>query len=301
MLKNVFLLKSYRNTFNKFKNYQNSLEWRSKLSNLTNIWNLSIFNILSIVSVCIIIIVKIAIGLNTSNFIFLNQDGTINYSLWQLWLQDLGFTLGFCLIILLFTFLINVFFVIFPLKFPINPHALITLSEANKKKIKEVVEEKKEEIIFTPEIKTPKLPPTVSSQIKKKTLPTIKIDLSADRPVTKKEIPTETDLTDEMLNIPPPPMKKAINAKINELDLDIPNMDEIMKKDTDEIKHILVEDTIDNKNIIVPVPRELVLNAKEPVVEITYITGDPKHAVVIQVDHDFQVRRRRASQVIFED
>ncbi len=37
-----------------------------------------------------------------------------------------------------------------------------------------------------------------------------------------------------------------------------------------------------------PVPKKLVLDAKEPVVDVSYVHGDPQHVVVAQLDHDFQ-------------
>ena len=51
---------------------------------------------------------------------------------------------------------------------------------------------------------------------------------------------------------------------------------------------------------MMPVPKSLVLDASEPVVDVTYAHGDPEHVVVAQLDHDFQVRRRRASHIVYE-
>ena len=291
-IQELFLLKSFRNTLINFRNYQNSRVWRSKLSNLTNIWNLSLFNILAIISVVVILSLKTIFGLNTTNFIFITQNNTIDISLWQLWLHEFSFTLGLCLIILIFTFLVNIMFILFPLKFPINPHALSSLASATKTSIESTKSAGIKENIISPEIKVPNLPPTVpASKMSKMPKPQIKINLSKSFIDNKSENLLEIGQTDEDLNIPPLPKKKIITPKSGELNFDVPNLEEIVKKDTDLIKNILVEDTIDNKNIIVPVPRELVVNSKDPVVEITFITGEPQHAVVIQVDHDFQVRR----------
>src|SRR5208283_3526038 len=98
-----------------------------------------------------------------------------------------------------------------------------------------------------------------------------KINLSKSLVDNKSEKLSEIGQKDEDLSIPPLPKKKVITPKGGELNFDVPNLEEIVKKDTDLIKNILVEDTIDNKNIIVPVPRELVINSKDPVVEITFI------------------------------
>ncbi len=51
---------------------------------------------------------------------------------------------------------------------------------------------------------------------------------------------------------------------------------------------------------MMPVPKKEILNAKEPVVDIAYTHGTPEHVVVAQLDHDFQVRRRRACEVVYE-
>jgi hypothetical protein len=102
------------------------------------------------------------------------------------------------------------------------------------------------------------------------------------------------------LFIPGIPTKKASSAKIENIELEIPDFNEIAKKDTPEVKHVVVEDYYCNKMVVVPVPRYLVLDSKEPVVEISYIMHTPSHALIIQLDHDFQIRRQRSTPVIFQ-
>ena len=98
------------------------------------------------------------------------------------------------------------------------------------------------------------------------------------------------------LSIPLPPMKKAIKIK-----LDSKQLGELAKKETEETKYILIECQIcGDAPIMMPVPKTLVLDATEPVVDVSYIHGDPEHVLVAQLDHDFQVRRRRASWVVYE-
>jgi hypothetical protein len=298
VMKKYFLLQDFRVNLKNFRNYQNSREWRSKLSNLTNTWRLTAFNILAIIAVGIILLFKILIDINSNNFLFLNPDGTLNSALWQLWLRNLEIILILCLIILTITLIINMIFIIFPLKFPITPNAIQSLSEP-KAKSQDI---QFKESILTPAIKTPVLPPSAGQKLPTKlSSPQLKISLTPKKEGFKVgESQSEFDMSDEDLNIPAPPIKKAIGPKVQDLAFDIPNMDEIAKKDTPELKHIVVEDTISKKNIIVPVPRKLVLDSKEPVVEISFITGTPQHVVAIQIDHDFQVRRRRASPALFE-
>ncbi len=103
-------------------------------------------------------------------------------------------------------------------------------------------------------------------------------------------------LTAEDLGIPPPPKKKAIKIETS-----VGQLKKLSRKETAETKFILIECQIcGNKPIMMPVPKHLVLDAKEPVVDISYIHGDPTHVLVAQLDHDFQVRRRRASWVVYE-
>lgn len=130
----------------------------------------------------------------------------------------------------------------------------------------------------------------VSSSLKNQGAPVVSIpepNLSKDKKKT---------FSDVSLNIPPAPKKKPLKLEINQRDLD-----ELAKKETKKTKYILIECQIcGSKPISMPVPKDLVKNSKEPVVDVSYVHGDPQHVIVAQLDHDFQVRRRRASWVIFE-
>jgi hypothetical protein len=111
-----------------------------------------------------------------------------------------------------------------------------------------------------------------------------------DRPkMVKSDIPTD-------LAIPPIPKKKPIKLDVNQTELA-----ELTKKETEEIKFILIECQIcGSKPISMPVPKDKILKSDQPVVDISYVHGNPEHVIVAQLDHDFQVRRRRASWVLFE-
>ncbi len=104
------------------------------------------------------------------------------------------------------------------------------------------------------------------------------------------------DMNEIELSIPDPPIKKVIKIKLNTKQLG-----ELAKKETEETKYILIECQIcGDTPIMMPVPKNLVLDASEPVVDVSYIHGDPEHVLVAQLDHDFQVRRRRACWVVYE-
>ena len=98
------------------------------------------------------------------------------------------------------------------------------------------------------------------------------------------------------LGIPLPPKRRAIK-----IDVSTDQLKKLSRKETLDTKFILIECQIcGQKPIMMPVPKRLVLDAKEPVVDVSYIHGDPTHVLVAQLDHDFQVRRRRASWVVYE-
>ncbi|WP_457559130.1 hypothetical protein [Candidatus Harpocratesius sp.] len=101
---------------------------------------------------------------------------------------------------------------------------------------------------------------------------------------------------DPRLGIPPMPKKKPIKVNINKKQMRI-----LAKKETKSTKYILIEcNMCGSKPILMPVPKKLVLESKDPVVDVSYVHGNPEHVIVAQLDHDFQVRRRRVSQVVYE-
>ncbi|TFH30810.1 MAG: hypothetical protein E4G98_01375 [Promethearchaeota archaeon] len=103
-------------------------------------------------------------------------------------------------------------------------------------------------------------------------------------------------LGDSSLEIPIAPSKKPVKIEINSRDLKI-----LTHKETIDTKYILIEcNMCGSKPILMPVPKKIVLEATEPVVDVSYIHGNPEHVVVAQLDHDFQVRRRRVSEVVYE-
>ena len=84
-------------------------------------------------------------------------------------------------------------------------------------------------------------------------------------------------------------MKKAIVVKERKV-----------RKDTETTKFVLVDCQICEKTINMPIPRNIIRNSPLPVTDVTYIHGTPTHALTAQLDKDFAVRRRRASQIVYE-
>ena len=311
-LENIFLLKGVRERIKAFKNYENSREWRSKLSNTTNLWRLSVFNVFALFSVGLILILKILLDLNQGDFFFLNSDKTYNTSLWTLWLENLVLTIALCAFILAITFIVNLAFILFPLKFPIKPNSIHFLSgEKDSLWLKQKGKSLDKPMPPTP--KMPVLPPTdsessIGDKVKAGTpIPKMNIDLtkkSADFARTGKSeklADGEEFGMDEDFDIPAVPLKKKLTPKVSGMKLDIADADKLKNMDTPNTKHIVIDCPICNKNLIMPIPRKIVNEAKEPVVEFSYVHGKPSHVLVAQIDHDYDVRRRRASWVAFEE
>lgn len=66
------------------------------------------------------------------------------------------------------------------------------------------------------------------------------------------------------------------------------------------IGEILTNCKLCDDNIFIPVPKKHVSENELPVVRVTYIHGDPPHAIQVHLDHDLQVRRRRFASIILE-
>ena len=119
-IKNIFHLKSIREQIRIFKSYENSRVWRSKLSNLTNIWRLSAFNAILLIGAVIVLLAKIILDTSNQNFIFISGN-TIDTDLFNLWRENLNLILGLLGFILAVGFIVNLVFILFPMKFPISP------------------------------------------------------------------------------------------------------------------------------------------------------------------------------------
>ena len=111
-LKHIFLLQGIRDRIKEFKNYEKSRVWRQSLTNLSNIWKLSLFNVIGISAV--IITLGLKLGLDIIPYIKGSATG-IN------WTENLVVLIITCLSILFIIMLVNLAFILFPMKFPIKP------------------------------------------------------------------------------------------------------------------------------------------------------------------------------------
>jgi hypothetical protein len=315
VVKEVFLLKSVRRKVEEFNRYESSSKWRAKLSNLTNLRRLSIFNVISIISVIVILILKIALDLMGDSFIFL-EGSSVNTALWNLWLSALIIIMIICSILLSVVVVINMGFIMFPMKFPINPKAMDVISYRTTDALLEY-EPKLEQFSGIKQGEGIKLPPaaeipktasegsTTQDQVSQSK---IKINLQAPKlPPAKgasiaEEQPNiekiyEND-EDANLDIPKVPMRKTIKVKTKDLEDQLILEEE---SESSEIKTILVECEICKKTIKMPVPKKVITESKLPVTDVTYIHGEPAHALTAQLDKDYQVRRQRSAAAIFQD
>lgn len=100
--------------------------------------------------------------------------------------------------------------------------------------------------------------------------------------------------------IPEPP------KKLERLTLDINLEGEFEQPiDNQETKGVLVKCERCNKVIQIPVPRSLITQHHLPVVPVSFIHFNPQledlHIITVFLDHDFDVRRQKLSDVLFSE
>ncbi|MHA1293098.1 MAG: hypothetical protein ACTSQJ_10550 [Promethearchaeota archaeon] len=120
----------------------------------------------------------------------------------------------------------------------------------------------------------------------------------------KLEFASKEDMELEIPSIPEAPkQKKKLSLNSSEISIESLNLlEEMEKEDTTKIKVVLVNCDRCGQIIPVPVIKELVLNSELPVVPISYVHKnidnlDP-HCITIFLDHDFDIRRQRISEII---
>ncbi|MGV9198167.1 MAG: hypothetical protein ACOC4M_04950 [Promethearchaeia archaeon] len=260
-----------RKKYKKIKNYEDSWKWRKKLSNITNIWKLLIVNV-------VVLLISILIMINKSIFYFQLND----------------FVLLIALISLCFIFVLNLIYVFFPMKIQV-------LDLYGKEE---------------PEIKEGKMPPSPKLPKQKKSmhktkLDIKKIDIPEIKPKTKKgkkrkkvegmEYASEEEKDLGIPSIPSAP-KKKLNVKIKDPNLSTEVVNKMEELEDKDHKVVLVNCDRCKSVIPIPVPRDAVKQSELPIVPISYVHKNMKdkdeHCITIYVDHDFDIRRRRFSDVI---
>ncbi|MBA7567290.1 hypothetical protein ES708_08999 [subsurface metagenome] len=314
LLRNIVFLESYRKKVKIYNNFQTSKVWRSRVSNFTGMRRLSILNTvfggIGLAWLLYILLAKIVPTINNPDL--LNSQSTLNK-----WLESI--TIGAIGIVFLSgtVFLLNLIFVLFPLRFPIKPYQF-SLNESRKMTEKIAPQDTalsqkgpapaSETGMETETVKSPpgisKLPPKLPK------LPSIPARNASKIPGIKrpKNVPKKKAAThdhkntemDEELDIPMPPLRKISPSKIAKSRADSPDSTKTPKSPPKKgkLRRILADCPICDKILHMEIPENFVSDAEEPVVELTYLHGTPQHSLVVQLDHDFQVRRRRASWVV---
>ncbi len=111
--------------------------------------------------------------------------------------------------------------------------------------------------------------------------------------------------TEEELDIPlvPESPKQKDKITINSPGLSADLVTQMKKLESEKNKVVLVNCERCKEIIAVPIPRVFVLKSELPVVPISYIHKNSKkkdqHCITLHLDHDFDIRRQRISDVVF--
>jgi len=284
-LLSIIKFKNLKSKINEFKSYEKSWNWRRKLLNLYSLSKL--INIIVILIAAILLFNPMILNLNSGAL-----------ALFIVFLLLLGLTV------------INLIFILFPMKLPgiLYDFGLVAKpSSISGEKIK-----KAEKSIKPSQPKLPPSPVLPPSKEEKKLKPhQIEIQIPGlEKPsVPQKKGKTKEKVEDEFFDedldlgipeVPVAPPKQSIK-------LDAPGVspelvEKVTKGETKEVKYILVKCDRCEEIIAVPVPKKKVIDSELPVVPISYVHGKGKkiHVLTIHIDHDFDVRRRRISDVAIE-
>jgi len=116
---------------------------------------------------------------------------------------------------------------------------------------------------------------------------------------TKESYLSEEDLELDIPLVPEAPKKKS---KLDTSNLSTDVLERMKKVESPEVKVVLVNCERCRAVIPVPIPKKAVLNSDLPVVPISYVhknlQNNDQHCLTIHLDHDFDIRRQRISDVV---
>ena len=242
------------------KKSESSWSNQRKLSTLIFLWKLSILN-------CVIVLISVVLMLNLTIF--------------HLNLGD--FYLLIALICLL---------AIFPIKFPTT----ILRISAESKVLNQTTAGQTDSRESGQ--KTPPKPVLPQIELAPLKTPAIKKD-PGEVATSGEEYLSEEDMELGIPTIPIAPKKREkISVDSPGLSTDILN--KIKEIESKDVEVVLVNCDRCEAVIPVPIPKRAVLESELPVVPISYVHthDDDKHCITIHVDHDFDIRRQRISDVI---
>jgi len=118
----------------------------------------------------------------------------------------------------------------------------------------------------------------------------------------KTDISTEEDLELDIPSVPESPKRKD-KITINSPGLSADLVTQMKKLESKKVKVVLVNCERCKEIIAVPIPKNFVLKSELPVVPISYIHKNSQkkdqHCLTLHLDHDFDIRRQRISNVVF--
>ena len=122
--------------------------------------------------------------------------------------------------------------------------------------------------------------------------------------IDKSKLATST-VDDVELGIPlvPESPKKKNKLTINSPGLSVDLLQKLKRLESDNIKVVLVNCERCREIIPVPIPKNYINKSNLPVVPISYVHNNShmkdQHCITLHLDHDFDIRRERISDVVF--
>ncbi|UCC21032.1 MAG: hypothetical protein JSV62_07065 [Promethearchaeota archaeon] len=117
----------------------------------------------------------------------------------------------------------------------------------------------------------------------------------------EKEYLTKEDL-DLGIPVVPEAPKKSIKLALDTSKLSSDVIKRMKKFESPDVKVVLVNCQRCKAVIPVPVPKKAVLDSELPVVPISYVhknlEEEDQHCLTVHIDHDFDIRRQRISDVV---
>jgi len=102
-------------------------------------------------------------------------------------------------------------------------------------------------------------------------------------------------------SVPEPPKQKEISP-LNSPDLSPGVLERIKKVESNITKVVLVNCERCKAVIPIPVPKSVVIESELPIVPISFVhknlKNEDQHCITIHLDHDFDIRRQRLSDVV---
>ena len=124
------------------------------------------------------------------------------------------------------------------------------------------------------------------------------------KPKEVKDVPDYSTKEHKDLDIPsvPEPPKKKDKISIDSPDLNPDVLKRFKKIESPDVRVVLVNCDRCKAVILIPIPKNIVIESELPVVPVSYVHKNLEkkdlHCITIHLDHDFDIRRQRISDVV---